>query len=168
MATQSCGQRRETLRTIQRTGIGRITTAPLTQRFAEIARRDAFLALFQHAKRKPQAIYDLQQHKTKLPAERERELIHDGIREGYITREQVVNYRLAQTADDLGQFPTGYTPQEAMFVQVVTEFAEAMEALTLANGIPSRENCERAAKETREALLVGELHVAAIEQRIRA
>lgn len=170
MSTEFRGQRLETLRIPRTTGqgIGIVAPAALTERFAQLARRDAFVALFVGAKRKPDAIYDLQQGKTKLPDERQRELIHEGIRAGYITREQVVNYRLAQTADDLAQFPTGYTPQEAIFVQCVTEFAEAMEKITLAATLPTETNVTNAIRETREALLVGELHVAALSQRIGA
>lgn len=143
-----------------------IRPAGLTERLAEMARRDAFLALFVNAPRKPEAIYELQRSgcRTQLPGERQRRLIHDGIRAGYITREQVIQYRASQLQDDLAAFGGTIEPDEAVYVAFMTETAEAVDAATKAKGLPTRENVERCIAETREAIAVAEIKVATLSR----
>jgi hypothetical protein len=138
--------------------------APLTERLAARARLDAFVALFANAPRKPDAIYELQRSEPRsgLPDERQRRLIHEGIRAGYITRDQIVAYRATQLLDDLSTFGRSSDAADALYVAYMTETAEAVEAQTVARGVKSGEAREAAIRETREAIAVAEMQVAAL------
>lgn len=93
-----------------------VRSAPITARLEQRRRLVAFCELFSDASRKPDAIYDLQRSEPRcgLPDEKQRSLIHQGIREGYITRDRLIRYRLSQILDDLEQFGIQGEPADAL------------------------------------------------------
>lgn len=139
------------------------TAATLMERLGYNRRRDAFCALFANAKRKPDAIYELQcvHPKRQLMDESQHTLIHDGIRAGYITRSQMVTYRAAQLLDDLACFDGASDQDDATYCEVIRNVGEAVEWLTVAKGMPTQENTERARTEVMEAAVMLELHATA-------
>jgi hypothetical protein len=151
MSTRSITDRPATVRSFRET----ITVHPahLTDRLAASRRKDAFVALFARYERKPDAIYDLTraEPRCQLPDEKQRALIHDGIRASVITREQIIQYRAAQLIDDLAQFPGAEAVADAQYIPLMTEIAECVEALALVRGVPTPTNVERARKEASEA-----------------
>lgn len=138
-----------------------VHSAPVAARINERRRLIAFCDLFRHYPRKPDAIYELQRSapRSQLPGERERALIHDGIAQGYISRDMVVAYRTAQLADDLGAFPGSHDVEDATYCALFREVGEAVEAITIAHGLPTEANHEEAARQAREAAAVMEMHV---------
>lgn len=133
-------------------------------------RLEAFLELFSDARRKPPVIYELQRAEprvTTLPDDRQREIIHDGIRAGLIPRERMIRYRAQQLLDDLAQYPdetsASGAPSEALYVRLMTETAEAVEAQTLAHAMPTEANRERAVRETQESAAIAELQCRVLE-----
>lgn len=139
-----------------------VRPARLTERLAEAGRRDAFLALFANAPRKPDAIYELSRAEPRalLPDERQRRMIHEGIRDGYISRDQIVAYRAMQLLDDLAQFAGSQSAADALYVAFMKEAAEAVEAQTMAHGVPTPENKATAARETDDLVAVASMRVA--------
>lgn len=125
----------------------------------------AFCELWQDAKRKPDAIYQLQraEPRAKLYSERERQLIHDGIRAGMISRERLVRYRLTQLLDDLAQFPGSTPVTDHLYAAAMREVGQAVEAQTLAHALATDEARTTAIRETREAVAAQELLVASYE-----
>ena len=141
-----------------------VRSAPIMARLAECERRDAFLALFANAPRKPDAIYEYQRShcRLQLPDEKQRALIHEGIRAGYITRDQIVAYRATQLLDDLSAFAGSESAADALYVAFMTEAADAVEHNTIAHGMPTPDNVARAAQETRELVAVAQMRVAVL------
>jgi hypothetical protein len=163
MATRQHPERPATLRTYRET----ITVHParLTDRLAASRRKDAFIALFVRYERKPDAIYELTraEPRCQLPDEKQRALIHAGITDGMISRQQIIQYRAAQLIDDLAQFPDAHIVADAQYVPLMTEIAECAEALTVARGIPTPANIETAKREAAEAAAAIHLYSAARE-----
>jgi hypothetical protein len=120
----------------------------------------AFIELWADAARKPAAVYALTRKdpRCKLPDEKQRTMIHNGIRDGMIARARIIRYRAAQLLDDLAQFPEESCPNDLTYVQTMLETAEAIEALTIAKGMPTEANRVAAVRETREAIATSELH----------
>jgi hypothetical protein len=162
MSTQTSSERLAALPTFRESVAKGYRAAPILERLAEAERRDAFLALFANAPRKPDAIYEFQRShcRLQLPDEKQRTLIHDGIRAGYITREQIVAYRATQLLDDLASFADTTDAADALYVAFMRESAEAVEAATYAHGIPTPQTKQNAAQQIKELVAVGSMHVA--------
>lgn len=143
-----------------------VHSAPITQQIADRRRCVAFCELFSDAPRKPDFVYELQRRDRRhhLPDERQRRLIHDGIREGYISRERMIRYRAAQLMDDLSAFPNDTPANERLLAVMLREIGEAIEKHVIAEGTPSFENRADAVREGREAVAILELRNAALEQ----
>jgi hypothetical protein len=143
-----------------------VRTAALTQRLIaeqELKqRRDAFVALFANAPRKPDALYELTRAEPRsvvIGDEKQRRLIHEGICAGYITREQVIRYRASQVRDDLAQFADARQADDTLFCALMTEAGEMVEAQVVARSMPTSSNVERAVRETDEAIAVAMVYV---------
>lgn len=143
-----------------------VHSAPITREIAERRRRVAFCELFTDATRKPPFVYELQRRDPRhaLPDARQHALIHEGIREGYITRERIIRYRAMQLLDDLAAFPNHTPANERLLAQMLREVGEGVESAIIAEGTPSIEHQTRAARELREAGAYCELYVATIER----
>jgi len=122
----------------------------------------AFIELFADAVRKPQAIYDLtrREPRCQLPDEKQRAIIHQGIRDGVISRARIIRYRAAQLLDDFAQFPDESCPNDLLYVEAMIQTAEWVEAMTVAHGMPTEANRVCAVKEARDAIVAAELHCA--------
>lgn len=129
-------------------------------------RRNAFVELFTDAVRKPAAIYALtrKEPRCQLPDEKQRALIHKGIRDGVISRARVIRYRASQLLGDFAQFPDEAGAIDVLYVQAMVEVAEMVEAQTIARAMPTEGNRDVAVRESREAVAVVELHCAALSQ----
>jgi hypothetical protein len=134
-------------------------------RLTYITRRDAFVAVFANAPTKSRELIELtrSQPRCALPDEKQRRMIHTGIRAGYVTREQCVRFRLAQLIDDLGQFPAEGSAHETLYRLLMKETGEMVDWQTIARGTPTTENRARAVQETRENIAIEELQIAAME-----
>ena len=132
-------------------------TQPVEPRLAHRRRLVAFAAMFSDAERQPQAVYGLtrKQPRVKLPDERERRIIHQAIRDGKTTPERVIHYRLFQLQDDLAQFDDSPALQDLLYLELVREQIEAIDAQSLAHAIPTPAHLDAAVRETEEASLVG-------------
>jgi hypothetical protein len=98
-----------------------------------------------------------------LVCAKERELLHAAIAQGCTTPMQIVSYYLARLADSLNQFPEQLLASDVLYVRLMAEEAEALEAQALAHGIPTPANRETALRETREAIVVQQLECALLE-----
>ena len=129
-------------------------------------RRDQFAALFADAHPKPPEIIAITraEPRTKLYDERQREIIHAGIRAGMISRERLIRYRAQQLLDDLAQFPAQASTGDVVYVRAMLETAEMVEAQTVAHAIPTETNRMTALRETREAIAVAELMCVILDQ----
>lgn len=128
----------------------------------------AFAELFADAPRKPDALHALtrREPRCQLPDEKQRSMIHDGIRAGVVSRERIVRYRATQLLDDLAQF--GDTDADAVdvcYVRAMIEIAEAVEAQTVARALPTDANRLAAVRETREAVAELQCHVLTLPPR---
>lgn len=143
-----------------------VRTAPITRAIAERRMRVAFCELFHDAPRKPAFIHELQRRdqRVPLPDQRQRALIHDGIRSGMISRERIVRYRATQLLDDLAAFPTAAPANERLLALVMREIGEAAESAIVAESVPSGENRMRAIRESKDAVAALELHAATLER----
>jgi hypothetical protein len=75
----------------------------------------------------------------------------------------VIGYRLTQLRDDLAQFTSlQQTMEELVYVELVREQAEAIDAQTRAFMQPTAGNHERAIRETEEAIGISHLFISAI------
>jgi hypothetical protein len=128
-------------------------------------RLEAFRELFADASPKPAALNAITRAdpRTKLYDERQREIIHAGIRDGVISRARIIRYRAEQLLDDLAQFPGDACPNDALYLQFMREAAEAVEAQTLARGVATEGTRVTALRETQELIAVAELHCAAMQ-----
>lgn len=139
-----------------------VRTAQIAERLVCQRRKDAFVELFSNASRKPDALNELTRAEPRIKGlydDRHRTLIHDGIRAGYITREQVIRYRASQVRDDLAAFPDARQADDTLFCALMTEAGEMVEAQVVARGQPTPENVERAVRETDEAISVAAMYV---------
>jgi hypothetical protein len=143
----------------------RQTEGRLHPRLVERRRLAALAELFTDAARKPDALYALTRRdpRCKLPDEKLRTLIHEGIGTGVISRERLVRYRLFQLLDDLAQFPDEAPASDVLYVRLMAEQAEALEAQARAQGLPTPANREHAVRETREAVAIQSIACAAYE-----
>ena len=166
MSTQSHRERVAPLPTFRESVARGYRSTTLIDRLAEATRRDAFLALFVNAPRKPDAIHELQkaERRTLTTDERARRLIHDGIRAGYITKDQVTAYRAFQLLDDLNAFADVTDAQRAFYLEYVRETAEGLEAATEHKGNPTPETAAKVTEEVGEGAAVGLMLVAAIQR----
>lgn len=132
-------------------------TPPLTPAIARRRRTVAFYEMFADASRKPSSVYALtrKEPRRKPYDEREREVIHAGIRAGQITPEGLIRYRLAQIQDDLAQFSEAPLLEELLYLQLIREEAEALDAQSRAHALPTPDSIDAAVRETEDATLVG-------------
>jgi hypothetical protein len=124
----------------------------------------ALCDLFSDAPRKPDAIYALQRKEPRcqLPDEKLRSLIHEGIRDGKISRERLIRFRALQLIDDFQQFSDEATAEDVLYVRAMLEHAEAIEAQTIAHTMPNDSNRAAALRETRECIAMQELLCAVV------
>ena len=137
-----------------------VRSRQLADRLMGRDRLDAFVALFANAPRKPDALNELTRAEPRLKGlydERHRALIHEGIKAGYITREQVIRYRASQVRDDLAAFPDARQADDTLFCALMSEAGEMVEAQVNARGMPTRENVAHAVKQTDELISVAQL-----------
>lgn len=132
-------------------------TPQLTPAIARRRRDVAFYEMFDGVPKKPDAVYAVtrKQPRRKPYDEREREVIHNAIHAGEITPERYMRYRLAQMQDDLAQFAEAPALEELLYVQLIREQAEALDAQSRAHALPSPAHIDAAVRETEEASLVG-------------
>jgi hypothetical protein len=158
-ASQLHGERLATLPTFREQI--RVKSAAIIERLGERRRIEALQTLFANAKRKPAEIHELQTvpRKRRLPDHIEHELIHEGIRAGHITRQQIVAYRASQLIDDLSAFPGATEADDTTYSTLMHEVGEAVDWLTVARGLPTPENVARSEKEALEAAAAMQLHV---------
>jgi hypothetical protein len=138
---------------------------PMDPRMVFRRRREAFVELFADASPKPKAVNAITRTdpRTKLYDERQRAIIHAGIRDGVISRERIIRYRAQQLLDDFAQYPDeGGSSREQLYVRLMLEQAEAIEAQTVAHALPSEGNRLAAVRETREAIAIAELQCAVL------
>lgn len=146
----------------------RVPAAKLSERLGSFSRRlEALQRLFVDAPRKPYELHELQcKHPKRLmPDEVLRTMIHEGIRAGHITREQVVAYRASQLIDDLSAFPGATNADDATYSALMHEVGDAVAAVTVHHGLPTAENHARMTKEALEAAATLQLHVASAAQK---
>lgn len=121
----------------------------------------AFVDIVTGAKRMPQKWYDLTRSRAAtFPFQRERQFIHEAIRLGCTSPNQVITWRLKQLADDLAQFSEPLDMNELFFVRLICEQADAVDAQIKAHAMPTAANREAAVAETEEATLMGRLYCA--------
>lgn len=142
----------------------RVRHAPISARLAESDRIDRFLALWKDVTPKPEWSYEFTrgEDRRRHPAELERKLLHAGIAAGEITKEAVIAYRAAQLHDDLKAFGGNVEPGEALYVEFMTQAAEAVEAETVAKGMPTPQNISNAIRQLDDVVAVGALRVATL------
>lgn len=138
------------------------TARGLADRLAAGDRKLAFLRLFENAKPKPDWYYQLtrSEPRQQVPGERHRDLIVAGIRAGHISEDQIIAYCRGQLLDLLGQFPTQRTADETVYVALMTETAEMVEAHTIARALPSPATQHAAIAQTRDVIALGQIVVA--------
>ena len=144
----------------------RALTIPEHPRLVRRRRLAAFVELFNDAPRKPDALYELQRAEPRvkgLPDDRQREIIHDGIRAALISRERIIRYRAQQLLDDFRQFPDEASATDVTYTRLMLEEAEAIEAQTIAHALPTPSNIDAAIRETRELVAVAELECRILE-----
>jgi hypothetical protein len=81
-------------------------------------------------------------------------MIHEGIRAGHITRDQIVAFRAAQLIDDLAVFPGATDADDATYCALMREVGEAVEAVTVHRGLPTTESADRMTREALEAAAI--------------
>jgi hypothetical protein len=142
-----------------------VRSATITHRLAERARLDAFLAMWANATPKPAWYYEFTrgEQRRNHPSERERALIHDGARQGTITREQVIAYRTSQLLDDLSVFGHTEETADALYIAFMREAGEAVEAVTLERGLPTPENVGNSIRQMRDVIAVAEMRVSSLQ-----
>lgn len=130
-----------------------VQSAPITEEIQKRRRRVAWCELFTDAPRKPDHIYEQQRRDPRyaLPDERQHEQIRQGIRDGYISRERLIHYRVAQLLDDLAAFTTPAPSNERLLAVMMREIGEGAEWALVAEATPSAENCMRASQELKQA-----------------
>lgn len=101
-----------------------------------------------------------------IACEKERDMLNAAIAQGCTTPMRIVSYYLARLTDSLAQFPEELLVSDVLYVRLMAEEAEALEAQALAQGMPTAEHCAAAVRETREAITVQLLECASLEQRI--
>jgi hypothetical protein len=101
--------------------------------------------------------------RSAMPFAKERGMIHDAIKQGCTTPDRVISYRLAQMKDDLAQFAEAPNVVELVYVQLVTEEAEAVEAQTLAHALPTAANRDAALRETEEASTIARAYCSLVK-----
>lgn len=72
-----------------------------------------------------------------LPCEKERAMVHAAIHQGLTTPERVIDYRLFQMADDLAQFDEAPQLAELLYVRLIQDEAEALDAQSIDHALPS-------------------------------
>jgi hypothetical protein len=131
----------------------------------EMRRRlSAFVELFADAPKMPAALNNLTraEPRTKLYDERQREVIHAGIRDGLICRERLIRFRASQLMDDFAQFPDEASAHVVTYVRLMLEEAEAVHAQTIAHAMPTPGNIDTAIRETKKLVAVAELECAVL------
>jgi len=103
--------------------------------------------------------------RSTLPCEREREMLHAAIRQGCTTPLKVVSYFVERIADTLAQFPEQLLVSDVLYVRLMIDEAEALEAQALAHGVPTPEHIADAIVQTREAIVMQQLECALLEKR---
>lgn len=132
-----------------------VRSAPVTREIAERRRRVAWCELWSdHPGEKPWFVADQRRADTAgrpLPDERHHRFIHDGIRDGAISRERIIRYRVTQLLDDLAAFATPAPANERLLAVLMRELGEGAQWAVVAEGTPSAENRLRASQELKEA-----------------
>lgn len=101
-----------------------------------------------------------EQPRAPLVCEKERAMLHAAIAQGCTTPMQVVSYYLARLTDSLAQFPDERRLSDVLYVRLMAEEAEALEAQALARGLGTVEARAAAVRETRDEIGIAELYVA--------
>jgi hypothetical protein len=160
MSTNFRGDRLATSRTFREQIVVR-SASTLRARLAEGRRREAIQRLFSKAPRKPGAVYELQRSEPRapLPDERLIALLEAGIARRDFDEQQLAAYFAELFMICAAQFSLAADVAEpATYGVTVKEVAEAFEAITVAHGVPTRENRETMAREVREAIGVLAIH----------
>lgn len=97
--------------------------------------------------------------RSALPCEKERAMIHSAIRNGCTTPERVIGYRLFQMRDDLAQFEEAPDVGELLYVQLIREQAEALDAQSQFHARRTPAHAEIAIKETEDVVTLGRAFV---------
>jgi hypothetical protein len=144
----------------------RHTVAGPDPRLVTRRRLVAFAELFTDAPRKPAALYALtrKEPRCQLPDEKEYQLIVEGIAAGTISRDRLVSYVLFKLMTLLALYPDQVDTSDVLYVRLMAEQAEALEAQARAHGLPTPANREHAVRETREEIAIASLACAAYEQ----
>jgi hypothetical protein len=132
-------------------------SAPLTQRLGCFsARLNAAQALCGNASRKPGWLYDAQRDELRrsLPDQREYDAIQAGIADGYIDATKLVEYFAEKFLIHAATLATRDGATDVTFVATVREAAEALEYVSVARGLPTKENKQLAAREGVQGALV--------------
>lgn len=95
-----------------------------------------------------------------LVCEKERAMLHAAIAQGCTSPMQIVSYYLTRLADSLNQFPEQLVVSDVLYVRLMAEEAEALEAQALARGLGTVEARAVAVRETQDVIGVAELYVA--------
>lgn len=121
----------------------------------------AFIGIVHGAKKMPATWYELtrKDRVVHFPFERERTFVHAAIREGATTPEKVVAWRMAQILDDLAQFRAAPSAQELIYVNVIREQVEAIDAQSKAHAHPNETHRDRAIRETEESIAALQLYL---------
>lgn len=164
MATRNSGSRLETRPTYREAVT--IRPAPITERLAEADRRDRFVAMWADAPHKPARYYEFtrEERRANIADEGQRTFIQAGLRDGAITVDRYMDYRLWQIADDLANAPGQPSLADVGFVRFVTEAAEGLDACAEQRGMPSIATNERAVKEVRELAAAAQFYGATLER----
>lgn len=86
-----------------------------------------------------------------VACDREREMLHQAIRQGCTTPEKVVEYYLVRMADSLAQFDEAPLLEEMCYLQWFKEQGEAHDAVARLHVLPTHEHRESAIREVTEA-----------------
>lgn len=102
------------------------------------------------------AWYDVSRKEPRaaLPCAKERAMIHAAIADGCATPESVIRYRLFQMHDDLTQFGEAPLLEELLYVQMIQEQAEAIDAQSRAHALGTTTLELQAIRETEEATVL--------------
>lgn len=100
-----------------------------------------------------------EQPRSPLPNDKEREMIHGAIHQKCTTPELILRYRIAQLHDDYAQFENPPRLEDIFFVELIREQSQAIDAQARAHAFPTPENLEAAARETEDAVTLGQMCV---------
>jgi hypothetical protein len=133
--------------------------ARLTTRKERLAAHERLCA---RAERKPQYLYDGRKDEGRsLPCDRLDAAFTQGITEGWITPEVLADY----FGDLFALYRSMMPDAQASYHDTVREKAEAIEAVSVARAEPTPENCDRAARELLEDVVVSTAHAKTLQRK---